>query len=419
MDFDDTPEETAFREEARSWLTAHAERLAPGERGYTLAEWRNRENGLAEAKAWMATKADDGWACITWPVEYGGRGASSIQNVIFGQEEARHRVPPNMFTIGQGMLGPTLMAHGTPAQKTRYLRPLLRADEIWCQLFSEPDAGSDLAALRTSAVRDGDAWVIDGQKIWTSGAQYSQWGMVITRTDPSVPKHAGLTYFIVDMQSPGILIRPIRQMNGAVGFNEVFFDGVRIPDENRIGAVGDGWRGALTTLMNERSTIGSGGGAAGVGVHDLMQLARETDWAGRRALDDPSVRQRIAELYIRAKGAQYTGYRTLTALSRGQTPGPESSIGKLVGAALRQDMASFACDLLGAAGTLTDLDGAGGAGAWQDLLLSAPGGRLAGGTDEVMRNIIAERVLRLPPEIRVDKDRAFSDVPTGRGSSRA
>lgn len=413
MDFEDTPEEKAFREEARRWLDDHAEPLAPGERPMHLAEWRTRENAVSEAKAWMATKADGGWACITWPEEYGGRAATSIQNVIWGQEEGRFRVPPNMFTIGQGMLGPTIMAHGTDEQKRVHLPPLLRADKIWCQLFSEPGAGSDLAALRTSAVRDGDVWVVNGQKIWTSGAHYADYGMIVTRNDPHVPKHQGLTYFIVDMKSPGVEIRPIRQMNGASGFNEVFFSDVRIPDENRVGEVGDGWRGAITTLMNERSTIGSGG-AVGPGIHELVDLARETRWGSTRAIDDGSVRQRLAQFYIRAKGAQYTGYRTLTAISRGQTPGPESSIGKLVGAALRQEMAGFACDVLGAAGSLTELESGAGRGAWQEMLLSAPGGRLAGGTDEVMRNIIAERVLRLPAEIRVDKDRAFSDIPTGK-----
>ncbi|MEM7311493.1 MAG: acyl-CoA dehydrogenase family protein [Planctomycetota bacterium] len=413
MDFEDTQEEAAFREEARTWLEAHAEPLAEGERPITLADWRERENAVSEAKAWMATKADDGWACITWPSEYGGRDATAIQNVIWGQEEARYRVPPNMFTIGQGMLGPTIMAHGTNAQKSRHLQPMLRADEVWCQLFSEPDAGSDLANLRTAATPDGDEWVINGQKIWTSGAHYSDWGMIVTRTDPNVPKHEGLTYFIVDMKSPGIEIRPIKQMNGAAGFNEVFFSDVRVADDARIGAVGDGWRGAITNLMNERSTIG-GGGAVGPGIHELIELAEQTDWGGQTALSDSAVRQRIARFYIRTKGAQYTRYRTLTALSRGQTPGPEGSIGKLVGAALRQEMAGFACDVLGTAGALTDLDTAGGAGAWQEALLSAPGGRLAGGTDEVMRNIIAERVLRLPPEVRVDKDRPFRDVPSGR-----
>jgi alkylation response protein AidB-like acyl-CoA dehydrogenase len=309
------------------------------------------------------------------------------------------------------MLGPTIMAHGTEEQKRRYLPPMIRGEEIWAQLFSEPGAGSDLAGLQTRAVRDGDAWIVDGQKIWTTGAQYSKWGMVLTRTDPGAAKHAGITYFVVDMHSPGIEIRPITQINGGRGFNEVFFNGVRIPHANVVGRVNDGWRGAITTLMNERASIGSGSG--GVGVRDLLRLARTTDWGGRPALEDPGVRQRIADFYVRSKGLQYTGYRTLTALSRGQTPGPEASIGKLVGAPLRQEMASFAIELQGAAGALDDDDAAPEGAAWQRSWLAAPGLRLAGGTDEILRNIVAERVLGLPGEVRLDKDLAFQDIPRG------
>jgi alkylation response protein AidB-like acyl-CoA dehydrogenase len=372
-----------------------------------------RSELLERARAWQRRKADAGWACITWPVEYGGRGATALQSVIWNQEEGRYRVPPNMFTIGHGMLAPTIMAHGTPEQKSRYLRPMLRADEIWCQLFSEPAAGSDLAGLRTSAVRDGSDWVLNGQKIWTSGAHYCRWGMIVTRTDPRAKKHAGITYFIVDMQAPGVEIRPIKQINGASDFNEVFFSDVRVPDSNRVGAVNDGWRCALTTLMNERATIGSGGGM-GVGITELIKLARETDWNGRPALEDPSVRQRIAEFYVALKGLEYTSYRTLTALSRGQTPGPENSIGKMVGAPLRQRMASFAIELQGPAGATLDDEATPQAGVFQHGWLGAPGLRIAGGTDEILHNIVAERVLGLPGEPRVDKDLAFQDVPTGR-----
>jgi alkylation response protein AidB-like acyl-CoA dehydrogenase len=278
MDFDDTPEEARFRQEARAWLDAHAERLGPDE---TRRDPRGEPEAVREAQAWQACKADAGWACITWPAEYGGRGATPIQNVIWNQEESRYRVPPNLFTIGQGMLGPTLMAHGTEAQKQRHLRPMLRGEEIWSQLFSEPDAGSDLAGLRTRAVREGDGWVVNGQKIWTSGAHYSRYGMILTRTDPAAPKHAGITYFILDMHSPGIEIRPIRQINGRSNFNEVFLNDVRIPHENVVGAVNDGWRGALTTLMNERAALG-GGGAIGPGLPDLLRLARDTRWGCAR-----------------------------------------------------------------------------------------------------------------------------------------
>ncbi|MBW2280769.1 MAG: acyl-CoA dehydrogenase family protein, partial [Deltaproteobacteria bacterium] len=305
------------------------------------------------------------------------------------------------FSIGLGMMGPTIMAHGTDEQKERFLARMARGDDIWCQLFSEPAAGSDLAGLRTSAVRDGDDWVINGQKIWTTGATYCKWGMVITRSDPNAAKHDGLTYLIVDMESPGIEIRPIKQINGASGFNEVFFSDVRTPDSLRVGAVGDGWRGATTTLMNERASIGGGGG--GLRAEDLLGLAKKV---GR--LDDSSVRQRIADFYVRASGLKYTGYRTQTAISRGSIPGPEASIGKLVGAPMMQELASFGIDLQGSAGVLIDRDFG-----CQDSYLGSPGMRIAGGTDEIMRDIIARRVLRLPTEPRVDKGVPFNQIPSG------
>ena len=412
MDFNDTPEEAAFRAEARAWLESKAEPLTPGQR--RAAPMGEGTKGLLQkAREWQATKADDGWACITWPKEYGGRGASSIQSAIWNQEEAKFDVPPNLFSIGQGMLAPTIMAHGTQEQKDLYLEKILRADEIWCQLFSEPAAGSDLAGLRTTAVKDGDDWIINGQKIWTSGAHYSDRGMIVTRTDPSAKKHAGITYFIVDMDAPGVEIRGIKQITGTSDFNEVFFTDVRVPDKNRVGAVNDGWRGAITTLMNERATIGAGG-AFGAGIRELIQLAKETTWNGRPAIEDPAVRQRIADFYVKMKGLEYTGLRTLTALSQGKTPGPENAIGKMVGAPLRQEMSAFAMELQGEAGILTDPSVAGAAGGFQQGYLAAPGLRLAGGTDEILHNILAERVLGLPGEVRVDKDLAFQDIPTGR-----
>jgi len=409
MDFEDTPEEAAFRAEARAWLDANAELMDPDEPPMGLLESEGK-GGVKLAQEWQAKKADAGWACITWPKEYGGRGGSSIQSVIWNQEEARYRTPPNIFGIGQGMLGPTIMTHGTQEQKDRYIQPMLRGEEVWCQLFSEPAAGSDLAGLRTTAVKDGDDWIVNGQKIWTTGAQYCKWGMIVTRTDPTAVKHAGITYFIVDMESPGIEIRPIKQIAGASGFNEVFFTDVRIPDKNRVGAVNDGWRGAITTLMNERSSIGGGGG--GAGVKDLLRLAKRCKRNGRPAIEDSAVRQQIADFYVRSKGLSYTGSRTLTAISKGTTPGPESSIGKLVGAPLRQQMAAFAIDLQGAAGSLVNADAAED-GVWQLAWLGAPGMRLAGGTDEILRNIVSERVLGLPSEMRADKGMAFADIPTG------
>ena len=420
MNFDDNAEEAAFRQEARAWLEANAPRLREGEAGGTaqlgllpgLTE-ADDEDTIAAAQSWQAKKADAGWACITWPKEYGGREATSIQSVIWGQEESRSNVPPNVFSIGLGMAAPTLMAHGTDEQKARWLPKMLRGEQIWCQLFSEPAAGSDLAGLRTRAERDGDEWVVNGQKIWTSGAHYSKWGILVTRTDPNVPKHAGLTYFVVDMESPGIEVRPIKQITGGANFSEVFFTDVRIPDTNRISEAGNGWAVAITTLMNERTSIGGGGGGGGR-IRDLIELARNsTDASGRPALESAAVREKIADFYVRTKGLQYTSYRTLTALSRGQTPGPEGSIGKLVSAKMGQEMASLALELQGAAGAILDEDIAAQQAGWQQAYLWAPGMRIAGGTDEVMRNIIAERVLRLPPEPRLDKNVAFRDVPSG------
>ncbi len=364
---------------------------------------RDDPDTIKASQAWQACKKDNGWACLTWPKEFGGRDATAIQSVIWNQEEGKFQVPPNVFGIGIGMLGPTIMSHGTPEQKSAHLEKMARGDEIWCQLFSEPSAGSDLAGLRTSAVKSGDTWTINGQKIWTTGAHFSKWGMIVTRTDPTVAKHAGLTYFIVDMKAPGIEIRPIKQINGGSGFNEVFFSDVKVPDSYRVGRVGDGWRVALTTLMNERASIGAGGG--GFRADDLIRVARDAELHGRPAIEDGAVRQQIADFYIRSSGLKYTGYRTLTALSKGTTPGPESSIGKLVGAPLNQELASFAIELQGFAGSAQ--------GDAQDAYLGSPGLRIAGGTDEILRNILAERVLRLPPEPRLDKDTAFRDVPTG------
>ena len=371
MDFNDTPEEAAFRARARSWLEKNAEPLDPSKVAPSEMGEREDEATIKWCKAWQAKKADAGWACITWPKEYGGQDATPMQRVIFNQEEAKFRVPPNIYAIGHGMLGPTIMAHGSPEQKKKYLRSMLRGEEVWCQLFSEPAAGSDLAGLRTTATKDGTDWLLNGQKIWSTGAHFCDWGMIVTRTDSNAAKHAGLTYFIVDMRSPGIEVRPIKQINGSSGFNEVFFTNVRVPDSNRLGAVGDGWRVALTTLMNERVAIGAGTGSGR--FKDLLRLARQTRRNGRPAIEDSAVRQKLADFYVRSKGLQYTSYRTLSALSRGQTPGPEGSIGKAVGAPLGQQMAAFAVELQGALGALADKASTPQEALWQDAYLGAPG----------------------------------------------
>jgi acyl-CoA dehydrogenase len=315
------------------------------------------------------------------------------------------------------MCGPTVMAWASEEQKRRLLPPLASGEEIWCQLFSEPAGGSDLAGLRTRAVRADDGsgdWIINGQKIWTSGAQHSDWGLLITRTDPDVPKHKGLTMFFLSMRTPGVEIRPIKQANGASGFNEVYFTDVRIPDAQRLGAVGQGWEVSLTTLMNERLSIGSG---MSTGFPELFRFCMEAKVDGRPAVDDPAVRSRLAQFAVRQSGLQYTGMRAITALSKGQTPGPENSIGKLVAGATMQELAMFALDLQGQAGVVWD-ETSPQNGRFQAMLMRSPATRIEGGSDEILRNIIGERVLGLPGDVRVDKDVAFKDIPTSGRSKR-
>ena len=403
MDFEDTAEEAAFRAEARAWLEANV----PTE------EEMAGMDGMARAKFWQKRKADAGWACIRWPEEYGGRGASAIQNVILGQEEAKVAAPETgVFSIGQGMAAPTMMTWATEEQKKQFIPRLASGEDIWCQLFSEPAGGSDLAALRTKAERDGDDWIVNGQKIWTSGAHYSDWAILVVRTDPDVPKHKGLSYFFLDMKSPGIEVKPIRQISGDSNFNEVYFTDVRIPDEQRLGDVGQGWQVALTTLMNERASIGAGGG--GTKFNTVKKLAESVEIDGKPAIEDSHVRAKLANWYVQEAGLKYTIYRTLSALSRGEIPGPENSIGKYVGGAKTQDMASFAIDLLEQQGIVRDKEQDEAFNAlFQDTYMSIPGLRIAGGTDEIMANIIAERVLGLPQDVRVDKGIPFTEVPTG------
>ena len=401
MDFNDTPEEARFREEASVWLA---------ENGPTDDAFRAL-SPLEQAKVWQKRKYDAGWACIGWAPEFGGRGASAIEEVIWRQEESQYDLPTNFFLIGQGMIGPTLMAWASDQDKARFLPPLASGEEVWCQLFSEPAGGSDLAALRTRAERDGDDWVINGQKIWTSGAHYSDYGVIVVRTDPTVPKHEGLSYFYVDMKAQGVEIKPIKQLTGDSDFNEVYFTDVRVSDSQRLGEVGQGWQVSLTTLMNERAAIGGSFGQMDVSL--AMSVAAEVEIDGRPALDDAAVRARIADWYVQEAGLKYTGYRSLTALSRGALPGPENSIGKLVGAPKMQAMSSYLMDLLDASGAIADEALAAKAGIIQRAYMGAPGLRIAGGTDEIMANIIAERVLGLPQEPRLDKGIPFNKVPTG------
>jgi alkylation response protein AidB-like acyl-CoA dehydrogenase len=412
MDFEDSPEEAAFRAEVRTWLDANAKPRAKRDTTDPLDE-RDDADTMTKAKAWQKAKADKGYARVTWPKGMGGVGGTPMQSIIFGQEESKYDVPyGGPFAIGLGMCIPTVMAYCGDETKQRYVKPAVEGSEIWCQLFSEPAGGSDVAALKTRAVKEGDTWTINGSKIWTTGAQFSDYGLLLTRTDPNVPKHKGLTMFHLSMKAPGVEVRPIKQASGASGFNEIFFTDVKIPDCQRVGEVGQGWQVALTTLMHERLAVGGGQGG-GLDVPQLLQLARTLELEDGPAIKNAAVREKIADWYVRSAGLKYTTLRTMTALSRGQQPGPEASIAKVVVASKLQDLSAFAMELEGEAGALTGND-APMQGMFQQGWLSAPGLRIAGGTDEILRNIIAERVLGLPGDVRVDKDVPFNKVPSGR-----
>lgn len=407
MDFNDSTEEAAYREKARAWLAENA--------AAHRAKWGelkpNTPEHMAAAKEWQATKAGAGYACITWPAAIGGGGGTPIQSVIFGQEETKAGLGYGYFTIGLGMCVPTVMAFSDGETKKRFVGPAVRGEEIWCQLFSEPAGGSDVAALRTRAVKDGDEWVINGQKVWTTGAHYCDYGILLTRTDPDVPKHKGLTMFWIDMKDPAVECRPIHQMSGGREFNEVYFTDLRVKDSQRLGEVGDGWKVALVTLMNERLAVG---GSAGPNYREIMKLARELAGTTGPSLKDQAFREKLADWYVQSEGLKFTRFRTMTALSRGQTPGPESSIGKIISANQLQELANTAVEMEDQYGILSDPEVAPAEAAFQQSLMWAPGLRIAGGTDEILKNIIAERVLGLPGDVRVDKDVAFKDMPTGR-----
>ena len=411
MNFDDTAQEAAFRAEARRWIGANAPIQFEAELSKSsLGRIKLQKHDIVEvAKAWQKKKSDGGWVCLHWPKEYGGRGASPVERVIWLQEEGIYGKLTSPFQIGEGMCGPTVMAYGSEQDKRRYLPKIASGEEIWCQLFSEPAGGSDVAGLRTRAERDGDHWIINGQKIWTSGAHYSDYGLLITRTDPNVAKHKGLTMFYIDMKSPGVEVKPIKQANGMQEFNEVFFTDLRIPDSQRLGAVGDGWNVSLTTLMNERMSIGS---RLATGFSEIFDFCNNLMTEDGLAIDDRATRSKLANWAVKNSGLKYTSHRAISALSRGERPGPENSIGKLVAGSMLQDIATYAMDLQGASGVLTDPENAEAAGQFQAMLLSSPSMRIAGGTDEILRNIIAERVLGLPGDIRVDKDVPFNKIPT-------
>ena len=408
MNFDESPAEAAYRATVRAWIADNA----PDMSGLTATErrqWHDRHKDIA--RLWQATKANAGYACISWPGEWGGAGGTAIEEAIFGQEELRAGLQFNYFRTGLEMLLPALMEHNKDEASLARVPPAVRGEEIWCQLFSEPASGSDSAGVRCAAVRDGNSWVINGQKVWNSGAQIADYGMLVARTNPDVPKHKGLTVFWLDMKTPGVEVRPIRMMSGDNELNEVFLTDVRLPDSQRVGEEGGGWKVIITTLMNERASLGSG---TGLGWRDILQLARDTPSFDGSALDDPAFREWLADLYVDAEAIRLLSFRTLTSLSKGATPGPEGSAGKLLWSNLAQNLTDKALDLLDHAGLMDDPDEAAMNGAFQHRFLWAPGLRLGGGTDEIMKNIIAERVLGLPGDIRVDKTVPFREIPNGR-----
>ncbi len=401
----------AFRTEVRTWLKANATLRSGDENPAALfTEHSDEAAFVAEAKAWQRRLFDAGWAGITWPEEYGGRGLSQVHQIVWSQESARYDLPTEIFSIGLGMGGPTVLTWGTPEQKERWLRPMLRGQEIWCQMFSEPNAGSDVAAVQTRAVPDGDEWVVNGQKVWTSGAHYSKWGMLLARSDPDVPKHKGLTYFVIDMEQDGVEARPLRQMTGGANFTEVFLTDARVPADGLIGATGMGWSVAITTLMNERTSIGALGGIAGGSGSAAVErlVASIADRTGVDPVADETVRDRLAQIVIRARVLSYHSERIISALTKGEIPTAEGSIAKLALTDLLERVATFGVDAQGPFGMLAGDDAL---GQWETAFLGYPGMRVAGGSDEIMRNIIGERVLDLPGEPRIDRDLPFREVP--------
>lgn len=417
MDLRDTPKEAELREQICGWLDAN---------------WRAN---IAEDE-WFSVLADSGWSAPLWPEQYGGRGASASEAIIFNQERQKIGAEPPPRGIGVPMAGPTIIQHGTEEQKERFLGPMLRGEEVWCQLFSEPGAGSDLAAIQTRAIRDGDTWRISGQKVWTTHAQLARWGILMARHDSALPKHAGITYFICDMQAEGVEIVPLKEMTGEAIFNEVFLNDVEISDDLRVGAVGEGWKVAMTTLANERMALGLGsiGANQADAPVDLEEADAEssletmakfvargpralielTERAG--AIDDPRVRDELARVYTMYEVNRFTGYRVMTALMKGRGPGVEASTGKLAYNQLVRAVADYLIMVAGS-GAMGAPDGDSEMAKLlrvaERLNLVVPATSIYGGTDQIQRNIISERVLGMPKEPRTDAEMPFSEIKKG------
>jgi len=391
MDFNYSAEDEAFRAEVRAWLEGNQQYAPPAREPLddgSDKDWKARIK-------WHKKLNEGGWVAVHWPKEYGGRGATVMQRLIYREELARLNLSEPSLGMGIGLLGPTLMHWGTDEQKRRHLPPILRGDEVWCQGYSEPGSGSDLASLKTRADEEGDYFVVNGQKVWTSMAQFADWIFLLVRTDPEAPKHKGISYLLVDMHSPGITVRPLVQMTGGRGFNEVFFEEVRVPKKNLVGEKNNGWQVAITTLMFERS--GSGGESAMNQINQLADLARRLPRNGRTAWDDSAVRQKIAKFAAEAYALKYTGYRQLTRQLKGVPPGPEGSMMKLCGTELSLAVAQFAMELLGPYSQFEyNAPFAFDLGKWSLRMLAARGPTIYAGTNQIQRNIIGERVLGLP-----------------------
>jgi alkylation response protein AidB-like acyl-CoA dehydrogenase len=406
----ENPELAEFRTEARAWLEANAERRRTDSSDFkkkfaathqTIEQERAATEG---AKRWQGRLYEAGFAGLSVPTEYGGRGLSNGHERVWRQESGKYAIDTGVFSIGLAMVVPTILVHGTEEQKREHVPALIRGERVWCQLFSEPGAGSDLAGLTTRAERDGDTWIVNGQKVWNSYAHIADWGILLARTDWDVPKHRGISYFLVDMHTPGVEPRPLRQITGVAHFNETFLTDVHIPDANLLGGLNNGWGVAQTTLMNERAMIGGSGGG-GIGFRDWIELARHY---GR--LDDPDIRQRLAELYTRNELLKWLGQRAQASIRAGKGPGAESSVAKLFASLHLEKNGNLAMAIEGADAMLYASD-AFEDGFWQQHFLGQWASRIGGGTEQVQRNVLGERVLGLPSEPRPDKTEPFRDLP--------
>ncbi len=396
MDLTPTPEQQAFRDDVRAWLRKN---IPPGwVSRLTAGSDVPRPEAYAFLREWQRKLYEAGFLGLTWPTEYGGRGLTFMEELIFHEELALAKAPPILNILGIGMAGPTIIVHGTEAQKKRYLAKILSCEEIWCQGYSEPNAGSDLASLQTRAARDGDHFLVNGQKVWTSVAHVADWMMLLARTDPAQEKHKGITYFLLDMHSPGITVRPLRQMTGDAEFNEVFFENVRVPEENILGGLNNGWPVAITTLMYERLALGFGLQVRlRIALDALIELAKRTKRNGVTAAQDPVLRQKLAQLWIDTEVFKYTGARAVTKLVRGELPGPEASTGKIWWCETHQRLQEVAMEIQGPYHQLTKgSEWAIEQGIWQYTFLRSRANSIEGGTTEIQRNIIGERVLGLP-----------------------